>query len=403
LAGPYATYQLGLLGADVIRVENPIEPDQTRTRAGDQKMAAALMGTSFMTQSANKRSLNLNLKSEAGCEILKKLVSTADIMVENFRPGAMASLGLGYEDLARINPKLIYVSMSAFGQVGPRSGQTASDHIIQATSGLMAATGTPETSPMITGAALTDYATGMAGAFAIASALLLRNQTGRGQHVDVAMCDVAMALLNNHAVSYLRHGTQPKPNGNSFDRATIGTYETKDGLVMLAAVSLGQQRRLWKLLGRPDLIKSSEAERYADHACESAALAEIMRTRSADEWEEYMQKNHVPAARIRTIAEAIDDPHTAYRGYFQRVSSVPGIEGEIHLPLTPFRLGEGGPSIDAPPARMGQHTFDILTELGLSQSEIDLLQQDNVLGKPTLVRTQSRPGTDSNMKYGEAR
>lgn len=382
LAGPYATYLVGLLGAEIIRIENPVEPDGMRTRAFDVKMAEAYMGTPFQTQAANKRSLSLNLKTESGREVLKLLASKADFFVENFRPGAMESLGLDYFNLAKLNSKLIYVSISAFGQTGPRSRHTASDQIIQAASGLMAATGTPEGAPLLTGAAIIDYATGLAGALAMASALLVRNQTGRGQHVDVAMSDVAMSMFNNQAVAYLRHGVLPKPNGNDFDRATIGAYNTKNGLVMLSAISLGQQRRLWTLLGRPDLIKNNDAERYADRKREASTLAEIMKTRTADEWEEFLQSNHVPAARIRDLGEAIADPHSIERGFFQHVSAVPGVEGQMTLPLTPFRLQEGTARIETPPPRMGEHTTQILGELGYDQAAIDRMRRENAIGAP---------------------
>jgi crotonobetainyl-CoA:carnitine CoA-transferase CaiB-like acyl-CoA transferase len=380
LAGPYATYNLALLGADVIRIENPDDPDQSRLRAFDPKFADELMGLSFMTQGSNKRSVTLNLKTAQGRDILKKLALTADIMVENFRPGAMAKLGLGYDDMAKINPRLIYVSMSGFGQVGPRREQTATDHVIQATSGLMGNTGTPETAPIIAGAAVTDYATGAVGAFAMASALLQRNHTGKGQHVDVAMIDVAMALLNNHVVSYLRGGPEPKPNGNNFDRATTGVYQTKDGLVMVAAVNMRQQKRLWELLGRPELVKNTERERVADYVREHAALAEIMLTKTAAEWETYLQENHIAAGRVRKLSEAANDPHIAARGYFQRVA-VPGFEGEVALPLTPFRMQDGGAKIDRPPARMGEHNDEVLKELGFDAATIEDFRKAGVFGK----------------------
>jgi len=380
LAGPYATYNLALLGADVIRIENPDDPDASRSRSFDPNLSAELMGVSFMAQGSNKRSINVNIKTPEGVEIMKKLATGADIMVENFRPGALAKLGLGYDDLSKLNPRLIYVSMSGFGQIGPRREQTATDHVIQATSGLMANTGTAETAPIIAGAAVTDYATGAVGAFAMASALLQRGHTGKGQHVDVAMIDVAMALLNNHAVSYLRGGPEPKANGNTFDRATVGTFVAKDGaLIMLAGVTMRQQRQLWNVLGRPDLIKNTERERLAAYREERAILEEMMLTRSAQEWEDFLQASHVAAARVRKMAEAARDPHIAARGYFQPVK-VPGIEGEMQLPLTPFRLQDGGARIDRPPARMGEHTDEILAELGYDAAARVRLRAAGALG-----------------------
>ena len=167
LAGPFAAYQLAVLGADVIKVDDPNDPDQSRTSGSDNALNHAQMGTGFLTQGSNKRAITLDLKTERGREILKKLVATADVFVENYRPGAFDALGLGYDDLSKINPRLIYASFSAFGQKGPRGQQTAYDHVIQATSGIMAMTGTKDVHPVKFGAPAIDYATGMTGAFAL--------------------------------------------------------------------------------------------------------------------------------------------------------------------------------------------------------------------------------------------
>ena len=167
LAGPFAAYQLAVLGADVIKVDDPNDPDQSRSSGTDKQLNYVQMGTGFLTQASNKRAITLDLKTERGREILKALVKTADVFVENYRPGAFEALGLGYEDLSKINPRLIYASFSAFGQQGPRGQQTAYDHVIQATSGIMAMTGTKDVHPVKFGSPAIDYATGMTGAFAL--------------------------------------------------------------------------------------------------------------------------------------------------------------------------------------------------------------------------------------------
>ena len=172
------------------------------------------MGTAFLTQACNKRSITLDLKKDEDRDILKKLVATADVFVENYRPGSFDALGLGYEALSAINPRLIYASFSAFGQKGPRSEQTAYDHVIQATSGIMAMTGTPEVNPVKFGSPAVDYATGVTGAFALTAALYQRERTGKGQRIDMAMLDVALTLMSTHLTGYLRNGVHPKPNGN---------------------------------------------------------------------------------------------------------------------------------------------------------------------------------------------
>jgi crotonobetainyl-CoA:carnitine CoA-transferase CaiB-like acyl-CoA transferase len=363
LAGPFAAYQLAVLGADVIKVEHPDEPDQSRGVGSDKELNRRRMGTSFLTQASNKRSITLDLKLEKDREILKKLVATADIFVENYRPGAFEALGLGYEALAAINPRLIYASFSAFGQNGPRRTQTAYDHVIQATSGIMAMTGTREVHPIKFGTPAVDYATGTTGAFALAAALFQRERTGKGQRIDMAMLDVAMILMSSHLTGYLHNGAHPKPHGNSHPHATNSAYMTKDGMVMLGASNLRQQKRLWTVLGRPDLIKRSNEERDADHEREVAVLTEMMLARSAAKWEEFLQVRHVPAARVRTMGEALADPQLATRGIVHRHVAATGGEGGVTVPVAAFTFAHGGPRVDTPPPRLGQHNEEILAEL----------------------------------------
>jgi crotonobetainyl-CoA:carnitine CoA-transferase CaiB-like acyl-CoA transferase len=365
LAGPFAAYQLAVLGADVIKIEHPDDPDQSRGAGTDKELNRRQMGTAFLTQASNKRSITLDLKQEKDREVLKKLVATADVFVENYRPGAFEALGLGYEALAAINPRLIYASFSAFGQRGPRSEQTAYDHVIQATSGIMAMTGTPEANPIKFGSPAVDYATGMTGAFALSAALYQRERTGKGQRIDMAMLDVAMILMSSHLTGYLRNGVHPKPNGNRHPHATNSAYAAKEGLVMLGASNLRQQRRLWTLLERPDMIKKTNEERDADREREATVLAEIMRTRTADEWEIFLQARHVPAARVRTMGEAVADPQLASRGVIHRHTGAQGVEGGFGVPLAAFTFAHDGPRIDTPPPALGQHNHEIFKELGV--------------------------------------
>jgi crotonobetainyl-CoA:carnitine CoA-transferase CaiB-like acyl-CoA transferase len=366
LAGPFATYQLAVLGADVIKVEHPGEPDQSRGNGTDRTLNEAQLGTAFLAQASNKRAVTLDLKTERGRDILKKLVATADVFVENYRPGSLDALGLGYDALSALNPRLIYASFSAFGSTGPKRERTAYDHVIQATSGIMAMTGTEDCHPVMFGAPAIDYATGTTGAFALAAALFQRTHTGRGQRIDMAMTDVAMMLMSSHLAGFLRNGVHPKPRGNRHPMATNGAYETKDGLLMLGASNLRQQRRLWTVLERPDMIKRTSDERAQDHARETAVLTGIFKTRTADEWEEFFQARHVPAARVRTMGEAVADPQTASRSVIHRHDGAPGIEGGFGVPLAAFAFAHGGPRIDTPPPAIGQHNEEIFAELGVT-------------------------------------
>ena len=368
-----------MLGADVIKVEHPDEPDQSRGSGTDRALNRIDMGTSFLTQGSNKRSITLDLKQQKGREVLKRLVAGADVLVENYRPGAFEALGIGYEALGAINPRLVYCSISAFGQDGPRREQTAYDHVIQATSGLMAMTGTDEVNPIKFGAPAVDYATGTMAAFALASALFQRERTGRGQHIDLAMLDVAMILMSSHLTGYLRNGREPKPHGNKQPFATNSAYEAKDGLVMLGASNLGQQRRLWHALERPDMAKEDNEAREADREREAALLAKIIGTRTADEWERFFQARHVPAARVRSMAEALGDPHVTVRGVVHRHESAPGMDGRFAVPLAAFKFAHGGPSIETPPPRMGADTDRVLAELGYKAGEIAELRADRAI------------------------
>jgi len=379
LAGPFAAYQLAVLGADVIKVEHPDDPDQSRGSGTDRALNHRLMGTGFLTQGSNKRSVTLDLKQESGRQVLKRLVAGADVLVENYRPGAFEALGLGYEALLQINPRLIYCSISAFGQDGVRREQTAYDHVIQATSGIMASTGTEEVNPIKIGSPAIDYATGTMGAFALASALFQRERTGKGQHIDLAMLGVAMMLQGSPITGYLRNGAEPKPKGNKQPFATNSAYDAREGMVMIGASNLGQQARFWRAVERPDMIKTDNEAREDDREREARIIADIIKTKTADEWEAYFQARHVPAARVRTMAEALADPHFDDRRVFHRFESAPGVEGSFGVPLAAFKFAHGGPSIETPPPQMGADTDSVLGELGYATAEIAALRAARVI------------------------
>jgi crotonobetainyl-CoA:carnitine CoA-transferase CaiB-like acyl-CoA transferase len=380
LAGPFAAYQMALLGADVIKVEHPTDYDQSRDSGGDRALNKQQMGTGFLTQGSNKRAITLNLKHEKGREILKKLARDADVLVENYRSGAFRALGLGWDDLSPLNPRLIYCSMTAFGQEGPRGVQTAYDQLIQATSGMMAMTGTPEVNPIKTGAPVIDYATGTMCAFAISAALFQRERTGRGQYIDSAMLDVSLMLMGSHITSYLRSGNEPKPKGNRMDRASSQLYEAKDAPLMIAAGNRGQHERLFRAVGRPDIAaQSTHDEREELYDKQTEELQKIIAQRTADEWEQHLQGSHVPAGRVRRLSESLEDPQLKARNVLHRHEKIEGIEGPVTVPLAAFKFAHGGPSIETPPPRLGQHTDEVLASLGYSKTDIAALRAEGAI------------------------
>ncbi|HKQ67109.1 MAG TPA: CoA transferase [Methylomirabilota bacterium] len=380
LAGPFAAYQMALLGADVIKVEHPTDYDQSRDTGGDRALNRQQMGTGFLTQGSNKRAITLNLKHEKGREVLKKLVRDADVLVENYRSGAFRALGLGWDDLSALNPRLIYCSMTAFGQEGPRGVQTAYDQLIQATSGMMAMTGTPEVNPIKTGAPVIDYATGTMCAFAISAALFQRERTGRGQYIDSAMLDVSLMLMGSHITSYLRSGKEPKPKGNQMDRASSQLYEAKDAPLMIAAGNRGQHERLFRAVGRPDIAaQSTHDEREELYDKQTEELQKIIGQRTADEWEQYLQSSHVPAGRVRRLSESLEDPQLKARNVLHRHEKIEGVEGPVTVPLAAFKFAHGGPSIETPPPRLGQHTDEVLASLGYSKADVAALRAEGAI------------------------
>jgi crotonobetainyl-CoA:carnitine CoA-transferase CaiB-like acyl-CoA transferase len=243
----------------------------------------------------------------------------------------------------------------------------------------MATTGTAEVNPIKFGSPAVDYATGTMGAFALASALFQRERTGRGQRIDLAMLDVAMILMSSHLTGYLRNGAEPKPSGNRHLHATNSCYAAKDGLVMLGASNLRQQRRLWQALERPEMAKRTNEEREDDREREAALLTDILRTRTADEWENFFQARHVPAARVRTLAEAVGDPQFATRGVTHHQRSAAGIDGAFDVPLAAFKFAHGGPSIETPPPELGADTDNVLAEHGYDADQIAAFRRAKVI------------------------
>lgn len=381
LAGPFAAYQLALLGADVIKVEDPNECDQSREGGSDHELGEKKMGLQFATQASNKRSITVNLKTKKGQEIIKSLVKDADIFVENYRAGAFAKLGLGYKDLSAINPKLIYCSMTAFGQEGPRGNMTAYDHAIQSTSGMMRTTGTPEVNPIKVGSPVIDYAVGTMNAFALSAALFQRERTGKGQYIDSAMLDVAMMLMGSHLTNYLYTGKEPSPKGNRMEHASSQGYMASDGLIMIAASNKGQHERFFTAIGRPDIAKQSSYKERREHYKEQTKIVEdIIATKTAQEWEDFLQSRHVPATRTRKISESVKDPQLQTRNLLHTHKAPPGYNGkDLTVPVMAFKFAHGGPQVTSPPPGFGEHNDEVLGQLGYSKDEVKAMRAEGVI------------------------
>ena len=380
LAGPFAGYQLAVMGAEVIKIESPEEPDQARYQGSDAALNDAGMGTAFLSQASNKKSLALNLKTEAGRQVLRQLVLTADVLIENYRPGAFDALGLGYAELSALNPKLIYCSISAFGSSGPKRELTAYDGVVQAYSGMMAMTGDPGTAPVKCGAPVVDYATGTTAAMAILAALLQRSQDGGlGQFVEVAMSDVAMILASSHLTGYLWNGAHPEQKGNRYPFATIGCYQASDAPLMVSASNLRQQRRLWEALGRTDLVKDNNRDRIKGYAEEAEALTRIIATESVHHWESLLREHRVPVSRVQRLEAMLADEHVRGRKVLHRFDEEAGALAGLTVPVSGFQLSRSPVEVTSPPQPVGAQNQDLLSALGYPPGEIEAMRAQGVI------------------------
>ncbi len=383
IAGPFCTYQLALLGADVIKVEEPESGDYLRGRGGVDALRRSLMGDHFACQNANKRSIAIDLKHPDGAALARRLAKRADVLVENFRPGTMDRLGLGYDAVKARNPKLVYCSLSGYGQIGDLGSRPVYDNVVQAFSGLMAATGTATSGPLKSGAPILDYASGTMAAFAVAAALMRRERTGEGQYVDVSMVDTAFMLMSPVISSLLNAGKPPKPHANDHALAAASCYVAADGeLIMLGSCNQAQFETLCRLIGREDLLADM---RFADvrlqdphRAALEPILAGEMKKRTAAEWETLLAAQ-VPATRVRKLGEALEGSDAVGRGVVQKITYPGAPEGGLAVPVAAYRTDRDGPEITTPPSPLGQDGRSVLAELGLSEEDQNRLAESGAV------------------------
>jgi crotonobetainyl-CoA:carnitine CoA-transferase CaiB-like acyl-CoA transferase len=385
LAGPFCAYQLALLGADVVKVEVPGEGDLARRLGADSELNAEMLGASFLAQNAGKRSLTLNLKSDAGRDVFRRLVRQSDVVVENFRPGVMDRLGLGHKALEPLNPGLIYCAVSGFGQDGPMKNAPAYDQIIQGLSGMMSVTGTPACSPLRAGFPVADTLAGVMAAFAISAALVRKLRTGEGAFIDVSMLETSLAAMGWVVSNYLIAGVEPRPVGNdNFTAAPSGAFRARDGLLNIAANKQEQFEALMLTLGLPELVHdprfAAREARKANRQALTDCIEAVLVTRTAGDWESLLAPLGIPVGRVLTVPQALAAPQVQQRGFLKQMPAVGAMAKPLTVMRTGFKMSGGNPDVSLSPPRLGEHTHEVLAAAGYSEAEISALAEQGVVG-----------------------
>lgn len=378
LAGPYATMVMADMGADVIKIEAPEVGDDSRQFGPYIKDESAY----FMSLNRNKRSITLNLKAPKAKELFIEMVKKADVVVENYRPGTMEKLGLGYEDLKKINPKIIYAAASGFGHSGPYSKRAAYDAVVQAMGGIMSITGPVGGKPTRVGPSIGDVTAGLFTAIGILAALNYRNNTGVGQKVDVAMLDCQVAILENAIARYVVTGTAPKPAGNRHSSITpFEPFETSDGEIMIAAGNDALFVKMCELFGTEEWVQD---ERFKTNPQRTKHVEELVplitavtKTKTTKEWQDLLDKAGVPNGPINTIDKVMEDPQVLARNMIVEVDHP--VAGHLKMAGVPIKMSETQGIVRTHAPLLGQHTEEILKELlGMSTEEIDALKNENI-------------------------
>ena len=383
LAGPYCTMMLGDLGADVIKVERPGRGDDSRgwgpPFVGEPFGPYAGESAYFIAANRNKRSITVNLKSAEGQEIVRRLAGVSDVMVENYRTGVLDNMGLGYDDLHALNPRLVYCSISGYGRTGPYAKRPGYDFIIQAEGGLMGIIGPEEGTPYRVGVPIIDINSGMFAATAILAALHARSQTGEGQLVDVSLLDTVVALLTNVGSNYLVGGVEPRRLGNAHPNiAPYEAFRARDRWFALAAANQKQWATLCAAIGCPELVDdprfATNGDRVANRPALLEALNDAFAARDADEWMAVLQEAGLPCGPINTIPDVFEHPQAQVRGL--AVEAQHPTAGPVKLTGFPYKLSQTPAEVRQAPPMLGQHTEEVLTEvLGYSAEAAEGLRE----------------------------
>jgi crotonobetainyl-CoA:carnitine CoA-transferase CaiB-like acyl-CoA transferase len=379
MAGPYCCQLLGDLGADVIKVEPP-RGDATREATGNRLPHGE--SSAFLAVNRNKRSIAIDLRSAAGRDALRRLAATADVVVESFRPGVATKLGIDYATLRQDNDKLVYASISGFGQTGPYASRPGYDLIAQAMSGIMSVTGDPDGPPVKSGIPVADLAAGMLCAIGILSACLARTVTGRGQAVDTSLYDAALAMSVWETAELWATGNAPRRLGSAHRiNAPYEAFPTRDGHLTIGANNTRLWERLCAVLDRPDLLAdprfAGNDDRVRNRLALREELAATLSTKDTDEWVELLLGAGVPAGPIRDYRQSCADPHTLAREMVVELDHP--VEGRVRALGIPVKLSETKGSIRRVPPALGQHTDEILRAAGFSDSEIAALRADGTV------------------------